>query len=106
MFRQLAVLLGVLLASSVLAEDNILTWDHDGVTLAGFYVYHKPDGGTYTRVHTIFDDTLRTYTHVDQSGVNDCYQLSAFNDAAGESGLTNEACKTTVPNAPTNLQVN
>ncbi len=116
MFRQLTVLLGLMFASQVFAEDNILTWDHDGIDLAGFYVYHKIDAGPYTRVATTQDETLRTYIHADQPDGDHCYQVSAFGlgQFPLESGLSNESCKTVPsfptpfprPNDPSNLQVN
>ena len=117
--RWLAVLLllGSLFASPAFSqEDNTLTWDHDGINLSGFYVYHQLDAGGYTRIFTIQDEALRSYLHADQPDGEHCYQVSAFSIQAIESGLSNEVCKTVpsqippppppgAPNAPTNLQV-
>ena len=85
------------------AEAWTLTWQDNSGNETGFQImgaYYNQDAVSIAQVGA----NVTSFFLVGDQAVYDCYEVSAFN-AAGYSGWSNWACKTSAPAAPSNAQV-
>ncbi len=76
------------------AAQLTLTWSDNASNETSYRIERKIGSGSYSEIAVLPVDT-ETYTDINLAGsTNYCYRVRALN-AAGSSGYSNEACRTT-----------
>ncbi len=83
-----------------------ISWTHDGQNVERFIIDRRTSNGAYATIDTVRSATARAYTDTRNltPGITFCYQMRAYNSAAGASNSSNEDCATLLA-APSNFTI-